>query len=83
MLHQPLHCSHEKCHIISNDFIIGNIYVDSVYVYMDPSSNVCDILAVYNDSVVDDSNVLADDSTDHVHNNRQETEEQAHIDVSF
>ena len=51
--------------------------------YMDPSSNVCDILTVYNDSVVDGSNVLADDSTDHVHNNRQETEEQAHIDVSF
>ena len=51
--------------------------------YMDPSSNVCDILAVYNDSVVDGSNVLADDSMDHVHNNRQETEEQAHIDVSF
>ena len=51
--------------------------------YMDPSSNVCDILAVYNDSVVDCNSILADDSMDHVHNNRQETEEQAHIDVSF
>lgn len=63
--------------------ISSNIYVDSVYVYMDPSSNVCGILVVYNNSVVDGSNVLADDSTDHVHNNRQETGELAHIDVSF
>jgi hypothetical protein len=63
--------------------ISSNTYVDSVYVYMDPSSNVCDILAVYSNSVVDGSNILADDSMDHVHSNRQETEEQAHIDVSF
>ena len=32
---------------------------------------------------VEDYDTRADDSMDHVHNNRQEIEEQAHIDVSF
>ena len=63
--------------------INNNTYMDNVCAYMDPSDTAYSTLAVYNDNVVGCSNISADDSMDHVHNNRQETGEQAHIDVSF